>query len=422
MIGREAALLFQRYAAQTADDLADVAALDGELGAAVAAVQKERAEVATGLAAVYLPELTEPALAIAQARTGFRGFTQRKPLDAMVREEKQLRARVATLEVDERWVKRNALAGPQGSITRSLAEARDLLEPWDRDCQRFESLEGFRELVEIGYDTPAFAERWWQPTYWRHWAAGDRICAALGLADFGDDVLPAWNAAREPRDRWRAEVDRFEAALAAVHAHVRERDEAAWRLENLATIYLDECRRVLAEHLLRADVQLLATWAGDDRGVTVVLKRFSGLAAKIEMLSEMQLRWLRPSRGALEETRRKFEQKASKLARPKKAGVPVVMPADVPAKLEAQRQRRTKARATLRRIVHYDAYDRFDLAQPPEIWYLHIHDHHRPGPFTPGFRDWYDHHPDVTALADPAWDRGDPLAAVGNLVDRGDLS
>lgn len=424
MLGRVAANEFQTYASLAAEEARGAAALAKELQDAISAVAKERDELAALLARVYLPELSEAALAEAERRTGFRGFSTRKPLDALAKEEKKLQARVIGLEADERWKKREQLAGAHGTYTRALAEAKDLLDPWEKDCQRFEALEGFTELVGIGYDTPAFEERWWQPQYWRHWAAGDRICAELGLDDFGDDVLPAYEAARGPRDKWRAEVARIQQAIETVHEHVRDHDRVVWRLSNLVSIYLEECQKVLAGHLERADVPLLASWAGDDRGVTVHLKRLSGLGAKMEMLREMMTGWLKPTQQALTEAQAKYSAKSIKLARPKKAGIQVVMPAGVPEKMAAQRTRREKARTYVQRIVRYDEYDRFDLAQPPETWWLHIHDNRRPGLFTPGLRTWYDRHPDIVVVADPTWeaDRGDALAATGALAELGDVS
>ncbi len=424
MLGRDAASEFSRYASLAEDELSDIGTLTGEIGSAVAALEKERSSLANTLAKVYLPELTKAAFAEAERRTGFRGFTTRRPLDALAREEKKLQAQVAKLVGDEKWAKREQLVGPYGSLTRSLAEAKDLLEPWEREAERFEHLEGFLELVKLGYDRPGFEERWWQPSYWRHWAAGDRICATLGLDDFGDDVLPAYEAARGPRDKWREEVARIQQGIGAVHDHVRKHDQAAWRLANLATIYLEECQGVLATHLERADIPLLASWAGDDRGVLVHLKRLSGLSAKIDALNEMETAWLVPSREALVGARHKYSAKAQKLARPKKAHLQVTMPVQVEQKLLAQRARRDKARATVRRIVRYDDYDRFDLAQPPEMWWLLMNDNHRPGIFTPRLRGWYDRNPDVIVVTDPRWehDRGDALAATQVLADVGDIS
>lgn len=429
MYGREAGPLFQRYAELLEQELGDLNGLDDELRTSVAALDDERAKVCDALAAAYLPRLDADALASAEARTGFRGFTQRRLLDAMAREERKIQEHIGRLVADERWRNRDALVGPYGSLTRALAEARDMLEPWQRECARFEDLEGFEELVAVRYDTPEFEERWWQPAYWRHWAAGDRICTSLRMADFGDDVLPAYEKVRAPRDQWRAEATRIQDEVNAVHHLVKERDQAEWRLANLSTIYLDEARKVLAQHLVRADVQLLADWAGDDRSVLIHLKHLSGLAAKAEFLTETRERWIGPLRGQLAQAREKFVLKATKLARPKKWNKFVTVPAGFEEKRAARLARVTKVRAQAKRLLTYSDYERFDLSQPQETWWLHMNNNRRPGVFNPGLRTWYDRNPNVMMVVDSDWDdaadlalAAATLAAHADRPDVGDIS
>lgn len=423
MLGQQALPLYQRWSERAGEVIDDYDRLATEIQETRAQVDQARAEVARALAAVYLPELSAGTLSAAERRTGFRGFRQRRPLVVMPREAARLAREVDRIESDPRWAEREALVGPQGSITRRLAEARDMLAPWEHECGTYEVHEGFLELVEIGYDTPSFAERWWQPAYWRHWAAGDRITAALGRADFGDEVLPAYLKAREERDRWRAEVARIERERDAVHALAHERDRTAWRRDHLPEIYLEECRTLLAEHLASADPALLATWAEGDRAVEVQLKRLSGLAAKADALDEMQREWLAPARARLAQARAKYVAKAVKLARPKKWNLEVPVPEDVDARLDAQVARLEKARNQVRRIRHFDAYDAWDLSQPPETWWLHWHDRRRPGATTPSLRAWYDRHPDVQVVADPGWQetRVD-ASSLPSGPDPGDLS
>lgn len=425
MIGRDAAPHFRDYAELHQNEAADLEALGRELAAARDAIGAERAALAMDLARVYLPSLTRDALAEAERRTGFRGFTQRKPLEALEREDNRLVAKVAKLEADEHWTRRDALVGPHGTWTRDLAEAKDLLDPWERDCARFEALEGFLELYLSGYDTPAYELRWWQPGYWRLWAQGDAICQALELADFGDDVRPAYEKVKEPRDKWRGEVERITQNIARVHDHVRQRDETAWRHTNLTSIYLEECQKVLADHIGRADIPLLAAWAGEDRGVLVHLKRLSGLGAKLDILGEMSNEWVTPSRDRAAHAATKFSLKARKFDRPKKAGLHVDMPVGIEEKVEARAARRAKARTYVQRIVRYDQYDRFDLAQPPETWWLHMNDNRRPSVLTPTLASWYARHPDVVVLVDPDWSdaRGEAIVVTrAVLAQAGDIS
>lgn len=423
MRGAEARELYERWSTEAESAVADADALNAELTQACAAVTGERDAAAAELALLYLPALDAESIAAAQTRSGFRGFEQRRPLDAMEKERRQLTGRIAEMEADERYAQREALVGPSGSLTRSMAEAREMLDPWERECARFEDQVGFLELVELRYDTPEFAERWWSPSYWRHWAAGDRICEALGMADFGDDVLPAWEKVRAPREQWRGEVARIGGRIASVHGHVKLRDETAWRLDNLASIYHNECLEFLGTHLGGADAALLAQWCGDDRAVLLALKKLAGLGAKLEMLRQMQTDWLANTRTALAEAAQRHKLKAAKLARPKKAMLDVIVPVGVEEKLQASAQRRQKARASVRRIVRYDRYDRYDLGQPSELWYLEITGA-RPGVFAPRYRGWYDRNPNVGVQFDPDYeqDRAAALHHVAEAPDRGDVS
>lgn len=423
MNGRDAGAFYAAHADRLDEELADTARLGEELAAAREEVGREHQECARTLAKVMLPDLSDGALEQAERLSGFRALRQRNPRTAMARESTRLATRIQELEADERWTRREGLVGAHGVWTAELAEAEGFLASWQAECDTFESLPDFLELVQVGYDTPTFEERWWQPQYWRHWAAGDRICATLGLADFGDDVLPAYRKATEPRDKWAGEVGRIRAKVQGVHDLVKEHDQAVWRRDNLEAVYLEEAQQVLAEHLQKADEGLLATWADGDRAVLVHLKRLSGLAAKREFLAEMERGWVLPAVQGLSATQQKFRTKAVKLMRPKKWALDVPVPEGFHEKLAAQAQRRQKARDAIRRIRRYQDYERFDLAQPPETWWLHFQGGRRPGVFTPSLRAWYDRRPDLVLVTDAGWDEEvEPLAHAGVLAATGDIS
>lgn len=422
MNGRDAGTFFADSAVRLESEVEDTERLLEELAEARATVDAEHAATALTLAQAILPDLSDGSLEQAERLTGLRALRQRNPHAAMAKEAARLTARVQELEADERWQRREGLVGPHGVWTAELDEARGFLASWRAECARFEDLPEFRELVDTGYDTPEFSVRWWEPRYWRLWSAGDQVCAALGLADFGDDVLPAYQKAAEPRARWEGEVARIEAKVRGVHELVQEHDRTVWRRDNLPTIYLEEAWQVLAQHLQKADEGLLASWAAGDRAVLVHLKRLSGLAAKREFLEEMARGWARPTLESLRGTQTKFRVKAAKLARPKKWGLDVPVPTDLDQRLGAQAARRQKARDALARMRKFDSYDRFDLAQPPETWWLHFHGGRRPGVFTPSLRGWYDRRPDLVVIADVDTEADTLLAAGRALGALGDVS
>lgn len=432
---RDAAGVYQRLAAETQQVASELEALAAEATRAVEATRSERDRVAGELATVYLPSLTPEALTLAGQWTGYRGFTRRDPLKAMVHEGARLKSELAQVLAHPSYRDRAALVGPQGSLTRSLAEAKEFLAPWQVECDRFERLEGFLELITLHYDTPEFEERWWQPSYWRHWSAGDRICDTLGMADFGDEVRPAYEKVAAPRDQWKAEVARFEGEIGAVHALVQRHDRLADRLTHLGDIYLAECQHQLAEHLRLADPAMLELWSRGEppipedqrRGVVALLKALSGLAAKIDAQTQVGDGWAQIQAQTLKQTAGQFHAKAAKLLRnPRKLGMETsAPPVQWREKLARMSARTGKARSTLVRVRRYSEYDRFSLQNDPAMWWLLFADHSPPPVWLPVWHTWHTTHHGVTLhLDDDAQEeRGRrALSGVGAHEAHGDVS
>ena len=315
--GANAAALY-RQNAQVADGLLEkYRAVLAQLQAKMTRVEEELAATRLELAMVYLPMLDAAALQRAEQVTGFRGFSRRDPIRAMENERHRLEALVAQIAASEPYQRREFLVGPVGSYTRALAEAQDLLAPWEKECERFEGLADFLTLYELGYDTPRYSVRWWDATYWRYWARGDAICEALKLDDFGDDVLPAYEKVRAPRDQWREQVATAQAKVDGVHALVQRHDQSVARLQQLPQIYLAESQKMLAAHLELADPVLLAQWAGEDRGILISLRKISGLQAKMDFLRDASENGIDSFLRDMNARRAKFLRKASKYTRPK---------------------------------------------------------------------------------------------------------
>jgi hypothetical protein len=382
---------------------------DGAVAALAAKAKADLSAALLGLAAVFLPVLSAEALTDAEEATGCRRFRKLRPLDVMAKEERQLQALLDQLRADERYRRREALIGPHGERTRALAEAEDHLATWEAEAARFEGLEGFVELVELGYDTPKFATRWWEPAYWRAWSSGDAICAALQLADFGDDVLPAYLKVRAPRDQWRAEVDRLRAARDEIRALVQQHDEAALRLQHLAAHYLDEARRTLADHLRQADAALIAEWNPEERGVQVLLRVIAGLTAKLEGYRELRDTVGREA-AALRTRRQQWAEKSAKLSRPKKAHLQ--HPETELRQSEDERLARVAAQraALLREAEKVDRFTRYGevkLSTPRELWWSAFTGR-PPGKATPNLQRWTARNP----TRQVEWEGG----GVGGLV------
>ena len=365
-----------------------------------ASVEAELGAASLDLARAYLPVLEAAAFSRAERLTGFRGFSRKDPLRAMEREHHVLRQAIANCEADERYQRREYLVGPMGSLSRELAEAQSLGEPWEQECARFEGQEGFSELIASGYDTPAFTLHFWEPAYWRQWAAGDRICAALELSDFGDEVLPAWQKAVTERERWRGEVARIEARVDEVHALVRGHDEAQARIPRLPEIMLEGSQGLLAEHLVHADPALLDSWMAEDpdayRAERMALRRLAGLLAKRGFLAELHDLGLQVRIDELQARRQKTERKLARLGRPKMAGQLVAetdLDPQFEQKAQSLEQGRDKLGRQVERILAYQDYQRFELSQDPELWWMEMAGK-PPGRYLPRLSGWYARHPD----------------------------
>lgn len=437
--GKQVAAELSVIATRAEEVLARLAHEREEIERAVQAVQAERASQAAELAETVLPELSAEALLRARRSYAYGGFERRDPLRALPKEAAALQAELTRIEGNETWQRREALVGPYGSITRSLVEVGEFLATWQESCEPFESLDGFLHLVEISYDTPDFRLRWWAPEYWRAWAQGDAVCAALQMADFGDDVLPAYEKVRAPRDSWRAEVQRVTAERDAVLGLVQKHDEVQHRLQNLPALYLQECRLALARHLEQADAALMASWNSADPVASEHLRRIEGLGAKVQILSQLD-EGIRALAERCEELGSNGRAQAEKLRRPKNYNRVIGNPPKVQkmaSVIEKASQAADKSVTIRERILRFADYQRFPAGEAPELWYI-LMVGRGASRLTAHLGAWYERHPEaLTRIPHPpaetherrTVDEPDPLSAlaVGYLAGRahdglGDLS
>jgi len=379
------------------------------------------------LARAFVPALDEASLSRAERLTGFRGFTRRSPLKAMAHEESTLRKRIAAIEGDERYRRRFALVGSAGELTLKEAELAGLVKPWRADLDRFETLPHFLELVEVGYDTPGFADSWWQPAYWKHWGQGDDVCRELGMEDFGDDVLPEWRRVKGRHDEVEGQRRRVEDEIRGVHDLVRERDEAVGRLPHLAQIYLAGAQEFLKGFLAQADLPLLSEWQDDDRAIEMNLTVAIGLSSKATRLQEL-VEGIGAQQQGLELRVAKYRRKVTKYQRGKYAGMHFddrVLDRGLSAKSEKYRQRIAKTRKLADRIIGFDDWADHDLASDPHAWWHDAVGKSPPESLMPKAHRWYagSSPPARTRRSDPAQEAvAEAAGAIGSLDDVGYLS
>jgi len=420
-----------RHQAETLGHLAhSYQQLGAELASKGQVVEEQLKNARRDLAAVYLNELSDRAFARVAQLTGFKGFDRRDPRQARDHERKVLESSITGIEADERFARRDQLVGPVGTLTQELENARTTLDPLEQECLRFENQDGFTDLVNIGYDTPNFSAKWWQASYWKYWSAGDRICKALDMKDFGDDLLPAYRKVSEPRNFMRDEVRRITSQIDAVHDITKQRDQAQARLANLDAIYLAEAQDYLGEHLENADVALLEQWAAAEpdivRPVQIGLRKVAGLAAKRAFISEIAQQGVMPLSAQLSARRQKAEQKAHKFARPKYTYATFgndMIAHDFEQKMSGLQVQQEKLRKRVDHLVAADNYAGFDLRNDQALWWLYL-TQQPPPRLAPSLFDYYQRRPNAQPLTDPDYvemNQTTPGEAMATAFAAGDM-
>ncbi|MCP4808807.1 MAG: hypothetical protein GY913_01845 [Proteobacteria bacterium] len=394
---------YARHAVEAQGLVAQTQALLEHVRSEREAVVEEQGRAWGALAVAYVPVLEPAFVHRAEKLTGFRGFSRRDPFAALAQQLASLKKAAARIQSDERYRRRQFLVGPHGELTRELAERTSLLEPWETECTRFESQESFFQLLDARYDTPEFDVGFFSAQYWKLWAAGDRICEELGLADFGDDVLPAFKKAASERLKWCAQVKEVQDEIDAVHELVRQHDLAVQRQPLLPGEVLDASRQALAAHLAHADMGLLEQWLGEepDRSLLVAMRRAAGLSAKGEALDDM-ISGLVAQEQDLAARGAKYQRKRTKYDRSKYRYQDFSqsdMDRKFGAKSKKMREALKKDRVLVDRLVRYDHYDRFALSNEPELWWFEF-TRKRPPRHCRDLRRWYDANPERTPQLD----------------------
>jgi hypothetical protein len=424
MQGSEVAAYYNKQASQLEDLIARHKAVLRDILGRDQAILADLQAAQLSLAKTYLPALTDQDFERVAKLTGFQGFQRRDPRIAIEQERKVITTTIAKIEADDRYQRRDLLVGPAGTLTQELDQSRDTLKDLQAACDRFETIEGFMELVNIGYDTPKFDEKWWHASYWKHWAAGDRICKQLGLNDFGDDVLPAYQKVAEPRNYMAEDVARKNTAINEIHDLVRERDRLLNRQQNLEAIYLEEAQKFLAEHLASADAALLEQWAQSEtellRPIQIGLRRIAGLNAKRSILGDIANTGIPQMIGKLEERRAKARQKSAKFSRTKNQHgrwPNDTIDRTTPKKLDALGQQVDKLQQRVDKLQKVDHYETFDLRNDPQMWWLYFM-HSAPPRYAPNYFSYYEQRPNVNVMVDKSVELPDDNDEAGEAAAR----
>ena len=205
-----------------------------------------------------------------------------------------------------------------------------------------------------------------------------------------------------------------------VRTLVQRHDQSLARLQQLPQIYLGEAQKMLAGHLELADPALLADWAGEDRGIVMGLRKIAGLKAKVDFLRDAIEGGVSQFIRDLEARRSKYDRKATKYQRPKHYSRQIPereLDRKFGAKKDKYYARAEKMELLAERVIAYDRYERFELDNPPELWFYEFTGGKRPSRLTPSLRGWYDRNPSLTPRRDPSAQTR-RLAAAAPASDR----
>lgn len=406
VLGHQVANHYRLQAGELSTLIASHRELQGKLKSREQELSEQLLAARRELASVYLRVIDDENLERVARLTGFQGFARRDPRVAREHERKVLQHTIERIEGDDRYQRRDLLVGPSGTLTQELQHAREALAPLQAECERFESLPDFTTLIAIGYDTPAFQEKWWHASYWKHWAAGDRICKQLGMRDFGDDVIPAYNKVCEPRNVLAAEVERLDKQISDVHELVREHDRLVDRLTHLDEIYLGEAQDFLGEHLANADAALLEEWAKSEpdlvRAVQMGVRKIAGLQAKRSILVDITQSGVPQMIRQLEERQQKAYRKHNKFSRPKHAYAAFPNQAidkSFAKKAHNIRAQLDKLEKRVDTLMANQNYAGFDLRNDPYLWWWYFMET-TPPRYAPHYHEYYQRNPSFNLITD----------------------
>jgi hypothetical protein len=377
-------------------ELAEVRRLQERHEAERATLAAQRAEVLARLAAAVLPGLNEAAFERAARLTGFVAGRQQDPIAAMQAEARALQERIAAIEADERYVKRELLAAPRtGELQLKIAELEEFRAPAAEVVARG-AHPRFRHLLDVGYGTDAYKVPFWRLSYYRDWKAGDEIVAEWPGKETFAAVREEYLTAAESLATFDASLAPLRQQVADIAGLEQDLADKQQLLETLPDRHLGAWRQRLVDHLQSLDPAWLADRLAGEQDVELLFKQADGLLKKAEYLDAVAGRQAAEHRAALVEEDRALKRDLDKLARPKNAGRQFPDDkfqkrfVDRPARMRKLWQRTSRTYDT---VYVFDRWDRGRLVDD-FLWWDLMTDGRLDGNFIPDVQRFHTGHPD----------------------------
>lgn len=386
--------------------------------------QARRAEIAAQashaldeLVAILLPSLDRAALARAAQLTGYTPLVAYDLPGARDAEERQLRARIAQIEADTRFVHREHLFAPRtGKLPLEVAELTEAKRSVDATLLAAEHPR-LEHLLAVGYGTPDYAVPFWRLSYYTDWEAGDAILERFPGKTFAEvrgEVLRA----REASATLSARIAELSAAIAAGGALVREHAQAVEALRTLDARHLARARQHLGRHIVDSGAQAIGPRLVGVPELEVLAKRVFGLAAKLTYLDRLAETYLLKPQAEMNAALAKIDRELSKYSRPKHAQA--MIPAEkfhrrFPGKPLRWTKGWRRYQDAADTIYVFDRYDRGSFARD-FLWWDLMTDGRIDGDFIPEIGWHRRHYPHRERRWGHDADRDVGIAAVGSAT------
>ncbi len=379
------------------------------------------------LVETLVPSLDPQALAWAAWATGYAPLGQKDALVRMEQERRDLGARIAEIEADQRFANRELLRAPRvGTLVQQRDEHLHYRAPLAEIVERCEHPR-LERLLQIGYGLPDYGVRFWHTAFYADWQAGDEILERFPDKKTFAEVRAAYLEARDALVVHDANIREIGAQIAAGEALEAEYKESQQALGTLEARWLGHARESLTRHLSDVDVGALGERFAQAPHVEVLAKRVAGLSQQIVYLDRLAQKNLDEPEAELRRALQKVDRTISKYSRPKHQSSYVEGAAV--ARLSqsyAERYQRSSQRfqKQYNRVYVFEDYDRGRLATD-FLWWDLMTDGRIDGNFMPEVRTFHERHPDYHYErwqdADDHDDAVAAAAALGQDSSFGDL-
>lgn len=372
------------------------------------------------LVVTLLPSMGEAPRARAAALTGYLPLIHPDVATSLTGERQWLSQRIAAIEADPRFAQRELLRAPRvGSLTRAIEELEQFRAPLVGVLVQA-AHPRLERLLQVGYGTDAYQEKWWRSAYYADWEAADQIVERFPGKTFAE-VRDEYLKTREAVDVYDARLAEIRREWTAGQALETEHARHSAALPTVDARHLQRARHALAQHIKDTDISALGQKLAADPDIEILAKRWHGLAHKLVYIDKIAETELGSLRGEAMHMLLKLDRDIAKYSRPKNAYAQI--PGDVfERRFQGRRARYEKGFERFR--TTYDtvhAFDRFDAANLAQnfLWWDLMTDGRIDGDFIPEVASFHGRHPGYRYQGERFDDDMDTAAAAVAAADYG---